>query len=354
MIDKPPEGGFLCNQKRREVKEMKKVIVILFAMLAVYSLMKFTKPAVAAKTIDSCAYIKDGTIKDKFNNTIGLGYNSLGYNYEAHIFNGMYCDAYANADWCQQFKDVKLQMKWNDAWLSNKDCGTQGSDQLAFSSSTIPDHTLDRHYPSSSYIGSGAWLTNHATGTYTSSKTFDWDVTGSWVMNVEYSGVIYPEDLVLVQSGINITGTSLALVGGGSPWTIDSGSVVGNTINFFGYYNSSPTMRIHVTGTIADDGSMNGTWSDEAPGTRTGTWSTSSGSAKKIYASCTVSDFVKIIAAPTGATLDGGNWIAADGTVIGPEIWGSFAIIQEIASDPCEEYGVINYMSPLRKGLGKW
>jgi hypothetical protein len=43
-------------------------------------------------------------------------------------------------------------MKWNDAWISNKDCDNDGS--------------LDRHYGFESYIGSGAWLTNHQKGEY--------------------------------------------------------------------------------------------------------------------------------------------------------------------------------------------
>jgi hypothetical protein len=43
-------------------------------------------------------------------------------------------------------------MKWNDAWLSNKDCNDDGK--------------LDRHYGFDSYIGSGAWETNHQSGTY--------------------------------------------------------------------------------------------------------------------------------------------------------------------------------------------
>ena len=42
--------------------------------------------------------------------------------------------------------------KWNDAWLSNKDCDGDG--------------LLDRHYGLDSYRGSGAWLTNHQSGEY--------------------------------------------------------------------------------------------------------------------------------------------------------------------------------------------
>lgn len=50
------------------------------------------------------------------------------------------------------YRDVKLIMKWNEAWLSNMDCDNDG--------------VLDRHYGFDSYIGSGAWLTNHMSGSY--------------------------------------------------------------------------------------------------------------------------------------------------------------------------------------------
>jgi len=45
-------------------------------------------------------------------------------------------------------------MKWNDAWLSNKDCDGDGK--------------LDRP---ANYIGSGAWETNHQSGVYTDTNT---------------------------------------------------------------------------------------------------------------------------------------------------------------------------------------
>ena len=38
-------------------------------------------------------------------------------------------------------------MKWNDAWISNMDRDGDGK--------------LDRHYGFDSYVGSGAWETNH-------------------------------------------------------------------------------------------------------------------------------------------------------------------------------------------------
>lgn len=106
-----------------------------------------------------------------------------------------------------------------------------------------------------------------------------WDVTGSYVINVIYLGTPYPENLVLVQNGINITGTSLDLVGGGSPFTVTGGTVVGNTIDFDADQNSGPVI-VHLTGTIALDGSMSGTWVDTAGGlNRSGTWTTTSGNA---------------------------------------------------------------------------
>ena len=100
---------------------------------------------------------------DSAGNPISVGYDQFGYNYQAYMFNGRYCDSdrVIGGNYC----DVNLIMKWNDAWLSNKDCGTQGPDQLAYTSLTTPDTKLDRHYPTNTYIGSGAWLTNHQSGT---------------------------------------------------------------------------------------------------------------------------------------------------------------------------------------------
>jgi len=118
-------------------------------------------------------------------------------------------------------------MKWNDAWLSNQDCYVDGK--------------LDRHYGFDSYIGSGAWETNHQSGTY------------------EYEGKE-------VQ------------------WTY----------------------------------------------------------------------FCKIIAVPADATLEEGIWHLPSGEEIGPDIWGEFAIIQEVYNDPHAGYHGILYKSPARAGLGGW
>ena len=99
-----------------------------------------------------CTTIQDGTLVTSAEELIDPGFDRWGYNYQAHMFNGKYCDSYRDAEWCWPYRDIDLIMKWNDAWLSNKDCDH--------------DSLLDRHHGLGSYIGSGAWLTNHQKGTY--------------------------------------------------------------------------------------------------------------------------------------------------------------------------------------------
>lgn len=174
-----------------------------------------------------CTTIQSGELLTSDGQVIETGYDEWGYNYQAHLFNGGYCDAYRDAAWCQPYKEDQLSMKWNDAWLSNMDCEGDG--------------LLDRHYDYDSYIGSGAWLTNHQSGEY------------------------------------------------------------------------------------VEDGKT-----------------------------CRWNYFVKIVAAPADAYVLDGNWYTADDTVIGPVIWGAFAVIQEVYNDPCDGSHGLLYMSPTRPGLGNW
>ncbi len=208
---------------------MKKILTVLLAVALVvlfvgistdYAKEKGKKP--------KCVTIKEGILLTSAGVPIVLGYDEWGYNYQAHMFNGLYCESYRNAAWCEPYKDVVLMMKWNDAWLSNKDCDGDG--------------LLDRHFGFNSYIGSGAWLTNHQWGTY--------------------------EDVDGVE--------------------------------------------------------------------------------------CTWSYFVKIVAAPADATKVDGMWIAADGNEIGPVIWGSFAIIQQVENDLCAGLHGAQYISPVGPGFGKY
>ncbi len=105
---------------------------------------------------------------------IKTGFDAYGYNYQAHMFSGSYTNSYlggagfppylgddeaylaanpaAEAHWAWPYRSTQLLMKWNDAWLANTDCDNDGK--------------LDRHYGYPTYIGSGAWLTNHQWDSY--------------------------------------------------------------------------------------------------------------------------------------------------------------------------------------------
>lgn len=178
---------------------------------------------------------------------IPLGVDPYGYNYQAHSFNGSYFNSYANGagfppydgddatylaanptaagHWAWSYRNDQLAMKWNEAWLSNQDQNNDGK--------------LDRHYGFPSYIGSGAWLTNHQSGEY-GVEEFDWNY------------------------------------------------------------------------------------------------------------------FVKIVAAPSDATPVGGFWLNSAGKEIGPEIWGEFAVIQEVLNDQGAGDHGISYRSPAGPGVGKY
>lgn len=62
--------------------------------------------------------------------------------------------------------------------------------------------------------------------------------------------------------------------------------------------------------------------------------------------------FVKIVVVPEDATKTEGIWYGADGTAIGPDIRGQFAVIQEVFSDPSVgQYGIL-YKFPAGPGPG--
>jgi len=340
---------------------MKNILFLIIALLTIGTVLVITKPAVAAITADTCKNIKDKTIIDQFGYPISLGYNKWGYNYEAHMFNGRVCDAYENADWCQKFKDISLMMKWNDAYLSNKDCGTQGDDRLEYSSLTTPDDKLDRHYPTNTYIGSGAWLTNHVTGTYMGRK---WVLNGNYVLTFVY-GDSYVHDMTVTDANGVLTGTGAYPSEGphSITWTL-TGSIIDNTVVLKIVYDNSD-YTVHAVGSIEEDGSISGTWTSNTD--QSGDWSATSG--KAVHPTCPVNGLVKIVAVPSDAylgsldpscptgepnLLDGAKWFTEDNKEIGCSVWDSFAIIQNGSTDPCGEYDGARYMSPIKKGLGKW
>ncbi len=103
-----------------------------------------------------------------------------------------------------------------------------------------------------------------------------WNVEGTWEINVHFSGTDYPETLILTQDETAITGVSLDTIPPGSFFTVYDGSVIGNEVNI---YANKGSLVVHMQGTIAADGSMSGGWADVTPGTRTGTWASTSGNA---------------------------------------------------------------------------
>jgi hypothetical protein len=120
-----------------------------------------------------------------------------------------------------------------------------------------------------------------------------WNTTGTYVVDMHYLGTDNNHDMVLTQDALgNLTGH------GGSPagantytWVITSGTVSSSTIDFLANYTATadavtPQTVLHVTGTIAPDGTISGTWSDNYQGgARSGALTTVSGNATPIASS---------------------------------------------------------------------
>jgi len=308
------------------------VLTMCIAFTALFATLALRADAV--KPDHKCKTIQSGELLASDGSVIEIGYDQWGYNYQAHMFNGMYCDSYRDAAWCQPYKDVALMMKWNDAWLSNKDCNVDG--------------VLDRHNGFDTYIGSSAWLTNHQWGEYES-----WNIVGNWVIDVDYHGSHYIHDMI-----VNSQAEDGSLLGTGAYpsegtysifWDL-TGSVVENDVTLVLDYEGSSYVATLV-GTIAENGTMSGTWTSNIG--QDGKW-TAEGETDPVYEMCNWDYFVKIVAVPEDAYLDNGNWMTADGEEIGPSIWGEFAIIQQVENDECAGLHGAQYISPAGPGLGKF
>ena len=123
-------------------------ILSIFLVIALMLIASGSTVAADSGKNAGCATIQSGTLVASTGETLTVGFDGFGYNYQAHLFAGPYSD-YDRAHG-GLFSDVDLQMKWNDSWLSNKSCDG--------------DNKLDRHQGYASYRGSGAWLTNHDSG----------------------------------------------------------------------------------------------------------------------------------------------------------------------------------------------
>lgn len=134
------------------------------------------------------------------------------------------------------------------------------------------------------------------------------DTTGSYIVAMEYLGTNYSNDMNLIQDNVGqLTGN------GGSPaganvylWTINSGTVAGNAIEFTANYTATPDAVtpqavITASGTVALDGTMTGTWSDNyAGGERSGTWTTTSGNASPLLLGALAAEDFSVASYDTG------------------------------------------------------
>lgn len=309
----------------------------LFSLFVAVALLSFVAVPASATKPEKCTTIQSGTLENSAGEVITTGFDDWGYNYQGHFFHGGYCDAYRNAAWCQPYKDVQVSMKWNDAWLSNKDCDGDG--------------LLDRHLGFNSYIGSGAWETNHQSGTYEGDEIVSWNVSGTWLLDFA-NGTDNREfrDLVQDEDG-NVTGEFWYL---DSTWKYGGtlvGDVTGDILTL--HYDRNPAYDYigDFEATVTETGLIDGSFTDSNG--KELTW-TATGVNPAVYETCSWNYFVKIVAAPADATLTDGVWYSAGGTEIGPAIWGDFAIIQEVSNDTCTgDHGLL-YKSPVRAGLGNW
>lgn len=129
---------------------------------------------------DNCFTIQGGTLLDSAGNPIVLGYDPYGYNYQAHIFNGTYDSSDRSNDGkyygsTGDFVDDSLIMKWNDAWLANVDCDSDGK--------------LDRGLVDGVVGGiSLGWLTNQNEGDYDSDSNGTQDAHYTYFSKIVWVG----------------------------------------------------------------------------------------------------------------------------------------------------------------------
>ncbi len=78
---------------------MKKLIMILSCIVLVLVFSTYAMAEKGGKNA-GCTTIQEGTLLTSAGDVIYPGYDQWGYNYQAYMFNGTYCDAYRDAAWC--------------------------------------------------------------------------------------------------------------------------------------------------------------------------------------------------------------------------------------------------------------
>lgn len=111
----------------------------------------------------------------------------------------------------------------------------------------------------------------------------------TFYVNGDLSNTPYSHHASLTQTGQSVSGSGgYPLTGGDSfHWNIDTGSIVGNTLTLSMTYDlGAPGTVMTMTGTVASNGSISGTWTDNYGGTRTGTFTAPAGSATAQLSFC--------------------------------------------------------------------
>ena len=109
-----------------------------------------------------------------------------------------------------------------------------------------------------------------------------WHVTGDYDITFMLTGdpTPYVHDATLTQTGMSVDGV------GGHPanaahtyeWDVTSGNVTGDAMNLaVDYTMGAVGTTMNMVGTIAADGMVSGTWTDNFGGSRSGTWSITEG-----------------------------------------------------------------------------
>lgn len=127
---------------------MKRILMVVFVCGVL---------AISWSASAQCVKIQSGSIVDVKGNPVTVGYDKYGYNYQAHIFNGLY-ENYSRPDVVVTEGTENLVMKWSDDWLSNQDCNGDGKLERGLNPKTGVSNG-----PTGTSLG---WVTNHFEGDY--------------------------------------------------------------------------------------------------------------------------------------------------------------------------------------------
>jgi len=173
-------------------------------------------------------------------------------------------------------------------------------------------------------LGGGTGLSLALFGTTHALTPPAWNANGVYTVDFEYLGSHYVHDATIAgQDSLGNFTTNGGYPAGG-PYTFawnGTGTEQGNAVTFaVDYTVGAPGTHMDMTGTVASDGSMSGTWTDNYGGSRSGTWTTASGHATPIVNGCNIDESVPgtwtllsdctstaQINVPTNTTFDGAS-----------------------------------------------